>query len=275
MNKTLILSLILLFSTSISNSQTNPSLTESKKLEKIKVLNLGVFHFGITPDANKTNYDESDRKNLQEIKEITKAIAQFEPTIILVEELPKNQKILEEEYEKYAKKPSEQTRFAGKETELLGFEIGRLAKTKKIIGIDHKLNYMYNADNFAKSLDAKNYFIVKERLEGYSDKRKDVKEIGLKQKLLSMNTKGYYNYMINVNADLLAYANSEDKFEGADQAAKFYQRNIRMFANINKLELDLDDRILIISGAAHASFFYKFMSRSPIYELVELESFLN
>ena len=275
MNKTLIFSLLLLFTITISTSQTSPNLTESNELEKIKVLNLGVFHFGITPDANKTEYDENDKKSLLEIEEITKAIAEFKPTIILVEEVPKNQIILEQEFKKYKEDPSEQTKFSGKETEILGFEIGRLANTKRIIGIDHKLKYMYNADDFAKSLDAKKYFVVKERLEAYSEKRKDVKEIGLKQKLLSINTEDYYNYLINVNADLLTYANSVDKFEGADQAAKFYQRNLRMYANINKIKLNLNDRILIISGAAHASFFNKFISRSPIYELVDLKKLLD
>jgi len=273
MAKTLLLALTFMLITTVSISQTNPR--SGTNLERIKVLNLGVFHFGITPDANKTEYDENDKKNLREIKEITKALAKFNPTVILVEVVPGHQDILEQEYEKYKRNPSSLTKFSGTETELLGFEVGRLANTTKIFGIDHKLNYMYSADDFAKSLDAKNYFLVSERLENYSEKRNDVKEIGLKKKLLSMNTENYYDYLINVNADLLTYANSEEEFEGADQAAKFYQRNLRMYANINKLELDTNDRILIISGAAHASFFHKFMSRSPIYELVDWEKFLK
>ena len=273
MKKVLLLLFTLLLFVNISTSQAQS--TTDTDLEKIKVLNLGVFHFGFTPDANKTDYDEDDRKSLKEIEEITRELSQFKPTIILVEEIPENQDILEQEYEKYRKNPSTKTKFAGTETQLLAFEIGRLAGTEKIIGIDHKLNYMYNADEFAERIDAPNYFMVKERLEDFSNKRSEVSEIGLKQKLKSMNTEANYNYLINVNADLLTYANSEDKFEGADEAAKFYQRNLRMFANINKIDFETDDRVLIISGAAHASFFNKFMSRSPIYKLVDLESYLK
>ena len=44
---------------------------ESKKVEnsnKVKVLNLGVFHMGKTSDAHKNEFDES--KNRKEIKDI-------------------------------------------------------------------------------------------------------------------------------------------------------------------------------------------------------------
>ncbi len=103
----------------------------------------------------------------------------------------------------------------------------------------------------------------------------DVDKIGLKQALLLLNSKQAYNFLINVNADMLMYANSKDNFEGADEATKFYHRNIRMFSNINKISMDYDDRVLIISGGAHAAFFEGFMSRSMIYELQPLKDYLK
>ena len=51
--------------------------------DKVKVLNLGVFHMGETSDAHKTEFDES--KNRKEIKDICFQISKFKPTIIFVE----------------------------------------------------------------------------------------------------------------------------------------------------------------------------------------------
>ncbi len=48
-----------------------------------------------------------------------------------------------------------------------------------------------------------------------------------------------------------------------------------MFSNINKIPMDYDDSVLIISGGAHAAFFEGFMSRSMIYELQPLKDYLK
>ncbi len=84
-----------------------------------------------------------------------------------------------------------------------------------------------------------------------------------------------YDFLINYNADMLMYVNSKDNFGGADEIAKFYKRNIRMFANINKIEMNEDDRVLIILGGTHAAFMDKFMLRSLIYKLISLKKYLK
>lgn len=270
MNKLIfrIFTFLLLTNYSISHAQT----TIDSSFNEIEVLNLGTFHFGITPDNHKIDYNE--KRNLKKIKEITRQLANFDPTIILVEITPENQKTLNEEYQKYLKNPKIKTTFAGTEIQLLAFEIGRLSKTDKIIGIDHKLSYNYMLDKLAKRIKADKYFLARKRIIENHNKI-DVNKIGLKKKLLLMNTEENYNFLININADYLTYVNSKNKFEGADEAAKFYQRNLRMLANINKVNITKDDRVLIIAGAAHAAFFSKFLDRSPIYELVDLTKFLK
>ena len=61
---------------------------------KIKVLNVGSFHFGKTSDATKVDFDENDLSNQEEIKTISKLIARFKPTIICLEFLPENKSSL-------------------------------------------------------------------------------------------------------------------------------------------------------------------------------------
>ncbi len=247
-----------------------------KPNSKIKVLNLGVFHMGYTSDATSTEYDESQEKSKQEIKEVNNLIAKFKPTIILVEEEPEHQDELEKSYKAYLDNVNAKTAYEGNEIKLLGFEIGRLTGTKRIYGIDHRIGYNYNQHALAEKLNAEKYFdFMKEmeRLESTVDL--DVKNVGLKKALSLMNTQEAYDWLININADVLAYVNTENGFEGVDEAAKFYKRNLRMYANMNKIKMDKNDRVLIISGGTHAAFLQGFLSRSYVYELEDISTYLN
>ncbi len=89
------------------------------------------------------------------------------------------------------------------------------------------------------------------------------------------NTPEYISFLKHANADLLTYVNTEDNFEGADVAADFYKRNLRIFANINRLDIQPDDRVLILNGATHIAFFHEFMKMSPVYNVVDAQEYLR
>ncbi len=275
-NNLIIMISALLFSLNVNAQNEKKSKDVSDGFRKIKVLNLGVFHMGFTPDANATEYDEKSQKAKREINEVTKAISKFKPTIILVEETPDRQEELEKAYKKYLQDKNVKTGYEDNEIQLLGFEIGSMVQANRIYGIDHQMGYNYNLTSMAKKLKAENFFETGRRLkELESSVVTDVDKIGLKQALLLLNSKEAYDFLININADMLMYVNSKDNFEGADEATKFYHRNIRMFSNINKIPMDYDDSVLIISGGGHAAFFEGFMSRSIIYELQPLKDYLK
>ncbi len=257
----------------VKKDKKNSSQTESNR---IKVLNIGVFHMGQTSDASSTEYNEASKKAKQEIKEVNQAIAQFKPTMILVETQPKYQQKLNDAYKKYLQNTTAKTGYENNEIQILGFEIGRLSNVKKIVAIDHRMSYNYDMQILAEKIKAKKYFDTGERLqELISSIDQNVEKVGLKNSLLTLNTDEAYDFLININADMLMFANSKNSFEGADEAAKFYHRNIRMFANINKIKTNENDRILIISGATHAAFFNKFIKRSMVYDLVSLSDYFN
>jgi hypothetical protein len=89
------------------------------------------------------------------------------------------------------------------------------------------------------------------------------------------NHNQYLDFLIAVNADMLTHVGSNKGFEGADQAAKYYQRNLRMYSNLNRLELNERDRIFILMGASHTAFFRDFISRSPKYKMVNTFDYLK
>ncbi len=264
--------LISLISLLIScQEKTNKSSkTES---EKTKVLNLGIFHMGETMDEHSTNYDELEKKNKADINEVCRLISQFKPTLIFVETDPRNNNKLNQAYLQYLKNSTLATTYSKNEIQLLGFEIGKLSNTKKILGFDHRLGYNYDLSEVAKNENCTDYFEIEKQLEK-EDKKHPLKA-SLKETYLDINTQKYYDLLINFNADLLLYANSKDGFEGADEASKFYQRNLRMFANINKIKTKKTDRILIIAGATHSAFLNDFMRRSPKYQVENLSDYLK
>ena len=64
-------------------------------------------------------------------------------------------------------------------------------------------------------------------------------------------------------------------YEGADQATLAYQRNLRMFTNLNKIPMTKSDRILIILGGTHTAFFDHFLKNNPKFENIELKKYLK
>ncbi|MCB0547210.1 MAG: hypothetical protein KDD19_06440 [Phaeodactylibacter sp.] len=250
--------------------------TAGDGLSKIPVLNFGTFHMGFTPDANKTEFDEHDKENQRAVHEIAEKLAAFQPTVILVETEPGYDEALQAAYQKYQEDP-EMFFENPSEIELLAFELGRLSGTKRIYGIDHQMGYNYNIGNeIDNQIDpAWHDKYYENPLQFYPEANVNEDSLGLLDKLKLKNHDQYLDFLIAVNADMLTHAGSEKGFEGADEAAKYYQRNLRMYSNLNRIELDAKDRVFILMGASHTAFFRDFISRSPKYEMVNTFAYLK
>lgn len=262
--------LILMLSFSIISqlqAQQKP-LFEDKFPDAVQVLNFGTFHMGYTPDANSVNFDEHNKKNQEEVHKVAKMLADFKPTVIIVEDIPENNAILQKAYQDYLANPKMKFE-KPTEVELLAFELGRLSKTSKIYGIDHQMgyNYMIGSQVTGKVNDNsyEKYFAMVENEE----KKLNYEGLSLLDKLKVDNHPQYLDFLLNVNADVLTYVSTKGNFEGADEASKYYHRNLRMFSNLNQIELKPGDRVFILMGASHTAFFNDFMRRSPKYKLVD------
>lgn len=240
---------------------------------KIKILNMASFHMGETSDAHKTEYDQNDPKNKKENQVIAAMLADFKPTVICVEYLPEDTEGLNSSYQDYLKNPSIKFNYTS-EVELLAFELGRLTGVKKFYGIDHRIGYDYpKIDSLARKLDSKNYLNYMDKAERYGSFNNE--NLSTLEHLKRMNTPEYLDFLINANADMLTYVASKDNFEGANEAAEYYKRNLRMFSNLNQVPLKEDDRVFILLGGSHTAFLNSFIKRSPKYELVPITNYLK
>ncbi|AQX07958.1 DUF5694 domain-containing protein [Elizabethkingia ursingii] len=242
--------------------------------QKVKVLNFATFHMVYTPDKHKVKFDQNDEKNKSETYEVAKMLAQFKPTIICVEIVPERNEELNNDYSGFLKDKAYKTKIGG-EVALIAYEVGKMSGVKKIYGIDEQATaaYNYNIGNELKnqvdSLTSKNY------VKGLYKEFATMEKLSTLDKLKTFNSKESLEKFININADILIYNSTKGNFEGADEASKFYRRNLRIFSNLNQIPVTKDDRIFIIMGATHTAFLNEFMKRSPKYELVNTADYLK
>jgi hypothetical protein len=231
---------------------------------------------GKTSDANKTEFDENDKKNQNEIKQIAEKLSLFRPTVIIVERPPSFDGKLQAEYQEYISNPKMNFKDPS-EIELLAYELGRISGTKRIYGIDHKMGYNYNIGNEISNVIDSTWHnkYYKNPLAYYPEINVDQSKLSLLEKLKITNHKSFLDFLIEVNAEMLAHVGSEKGFEGADEATKYYQRNIRMYSNLNRIALSENDRVFILLGASHTAYFKDFISRSPKFKMVNTFKYLE
>lgn len=234
--------------------------------DAIPVINIATFHMGETSDATATDFDEKNEKNQIEIRKVAKLLAEFKPTIIVIEDLPKNDSVRGIQFLDYIQNPTKKIKNPD-EIELLAYEVGRLSGAKKIYGIDYKEGYDYNIGSSVKSqvdqqTNNKYWTLLDE-----NEKKNPEEGIPFYELFKLNNHPQYLESLININADLLTYISSKEKAEGADEAGKFYHRNLVMFSNLNQIPVNKNDRIFILMGGTHTAFFNDFLKRSPKYKL--------
>ena len=80
------------------------------------------------------------------------------------------------------------------------------------------------------------------------------------------------NYLTGV----FKYQWANDPFFGADfTTGWWFNRNLRIFRNIQKINAKPSDRILVIFGAGHMNLLNIFFKASPEYKLVETNKYLK
>lgn len=269
------------------NSTTDTVLQANTEpaIDKIKVLNIGSFHFAASSDANTVTFDEHNLANQLAVREIAKLIARFKPTIVCLEFLPEDMTGINQAYQAFLAKPEHlDTRYG--ELSMLGFDIARLSSVDKVYGIDNHLGYNYSLGDFIEnspelenSVDRQTYlqlthqpFLHNPRL---AELEQRFEQLPLLEQLQLTNHPLMLDHSLNTNADKLFYVGIGDGFEGAEQASQFYLRNMKIYTNLNRIPMNTDDRILILMGSAHTAMLREFINRSPKFAMVNTLDYLT
>lgn len=247
-----------------------------------QVLIVGTFHFGYpnldahkTDDANKIDINSPQRQ--KEVDELVDYIARFKPSKILVE-AGKNTGYLVHQYNLYKKG---EVKLRKKEIDQIGFRLMDQFKLDTLYGIDasslarelrkqsNPLNdriYKEVPDSLFESTFEDQYW------KWYEIQDKNSVEMPLLDCFKEMNSEHHINRMHGhyLLSDKTTNYNATDGL-----AINWYNRNLRIFKNMQMVETDHSDRLLILIGQGHVPILKHLFVSSPEYDFINFSDLEN
>lgn len=274
-----ILSLLIIFTNTLSFSQEikDPDYFLIPNKEDLpKIFLVGTFHFEYyNKDANKVDKQKqvdilSDEKQ-KELNQLLDYIAKFNPTKICIEAPEKWDAM-----GKYKSYKSGKTSLGKDEIQQIAFRLMDRFKLDTVYSVDAKAVY----EDLMESKDSTIINPYFERIfKDYTFKsnpnyKKWIEyetEMNLKTPLLE-----YFRYFNSEKRFLRDYGFylTEDfkngKYDGADALATYwYDRNLRIFRNIQRITTAPNDRILVLFGAGHISILDQLLKCSTEYDYIK------
>ncbi|GAA4165166.1 hypothetical protein GCM10022217_36910 [Chryseobacterium ginsenosidimutans] len=276
--KTLLYTFLLCLSTLLS-AQRKPS--EYFPNPKTKVLVVGSFHFDYPNlDAHKTDKDDRvdvlSPKTAKEVTELINYIKKFRPTKIAIEAWPNwnaNQKLKEYKEGKYADQRDERYQIAMRIAKELNLtELYSIDANSVLNDLQEKFgkkDSMY-FKNLSADYDFLSDDLISKQYNAFFKSSEPKNFKSLLDLFKFMNSKEYHQYEYG------AYLSGDFKLrehDGADMLALYwYDRNLRMFRNIQNIPHTSEDRILVIAGNGHASVLRQLFTSSPEFAYTEFSS---
>ena len=259
------------------------SFAQSKK--QIEVLTLGSFHFNFPNlDVIKTSANDKidvlDPKYQEEIEDIVRRIAKFKPTIIVIEREPNKQSKYDSLYNQYLLGKYNLRR---NEEEQIGFRIAKMMKLKTLYCADSDGRNYEVLNSVLQRKDSIGYKYFMNYFNMYADTLQQyfpksiLKTKGIRAELIQKNDDK--NIKMDLGTYLLGifkYETKDHDFFGPDFVTGWwFNRNLRIFRNIQKINAKPTDRILIIFGAGHMNLLNLFFDSSPEYKLQKINDYLK
>ncbi len=269
------------------NDQNTYNEESPNEIKKTQVLTLGSFHFNFPNlDVKKVTEDDQidvlDPQYQKEIELIVSKLEKFKPTKIVIERRPELQKRFDSLYNSYLQgihtlSRSEEQQIGFRLAKRLGLktlyctdawgedyqDVKQLFADKDSIPRQKFLDFFYhNPDSLlTKSQNDKPLYKTKgilAALKQYND-RDDLRES------LGSYLTGIFKYEIPENHQF-----------GVDfTTGWWFNRNLRIFRNIQRINATPQDRVLVIYGAGHMNLLNVFFEASPEYDLLYVNDYLN
>ena len=247
-----------------------------------KIFLLGTFHFEY-PNLDANKVDKSKQVNIlseqkqKELKKLLDYIALFKPTKICIEAPVKWSAM-----EKYRMYKTGKKELGRDEIQQIAFRLMDRFKLDTVYSVDASTI----ADDLSESKDStiiKPY--IYEIFKDYSFKatpyyKKWIEyetEQNLRVPLFDYFT--YFNSQKRFLRDYGYYLLGEfknGKYNGADALATYwYDRNLRIFRNIQRITTSPNDRILVLFGAGHISILDQLLKCTPEYNYIKFDDLKN
>lgn len=245
------------------------------KVERPRVMVLGTFHFrGSTSDAiSVTIGDVSTPRRQAEIKAVVERLKRFAPTKIALEAPPEHEGALNERYRKYK---SGRYELSASEGEQIGMRLAKMLGHDRLYAVDYRqdmdMQRVLAAAGAAGQTDRIAWF---QKTMGEIESR--MKQVQSKDNTILDALRVHNGSLLETGNGLylqLALFGTAKDPAGAEVVGKWYERNLKIYANIARLAEGPGDRILVIYGSGHAPHLTSFFEQNPDFELVPAMSVL-
>jgi hypothetical protein len=252
---------------------------------KTKVMTLGTFHFNF-PNLDVKQVNNNDQIDVleprfqKEIEDIVSKISKFKPTIIVIERQPSQQNKTDSVFNQYL---HDNYQLKRNEEEQIGFRIAKRLRLKKLYCVDEWGNFNNRIDSIISGKDS----IEAKKFETFFENNPDVqkrfttKPIFKTQGILAAlrednNEVNIKKSLGNYLTGLFKYESQEHDFTGVDfETGRWFNRNLKIFRNIQRIKANPSDRILVIFGAGHLNLLNYFFDCSPEYTHEKTNDFLK
>lgn len=255
---------------------------------KAKASVLGVFHFnnpGQDSYKPKFEVDILSEKRQDELDSLLERLAVYAPTKILVEVRRKeSDSLLNALYQQYLQG---EYSIEDKRNELfqIGFKLAKKLGHERIYASDVKNSDWFGADidwdiydsgEYRKSLDQyeKSIRYDYDKIYELHDSLKTTTSLLDHLSYINTPKNRLKNHQAYLTGSILAGAG--DLYIGADIVARWYQRNLKIFANTYDLaDFTKEDRMLLIYGAGHVWQLRQLFKDSPDFDYEEINDYLE
>ena len=256
---------------------------------KPEVLLLGTFHFaGEQVDANTTpgslRVDMLSPQRQQQIEELVKKLALFRPTKIAIEGPPQYQKIYDSLYRAYcAGQLPAGTTLQANELVQLSFRLARELHLPTLYPVDAQA-FHFQLSPADSVLTFEKYKDQADTALDYWDHRYDLENAHMDTLKYLLPLKDFLRYLNDPEKEardvgrwlIITRTGSNSEPIGADGfITRYFNRNVRIYSNIQRIVTSKTDRILVIYGATHMYFLKTLFAASPEFKLMDIESYLR
>lgn len=236
---------------------------------------LGVYHFNSLSNQFKVTDDITTEKRQQEISDLIRRLADFNPTKIAVEQLRSEQLRLDHEYVDFVHNDSE---LPLNEAYQLGFRIAKQLGHDRVYAIDYKnelseltIGDVFEfAERYCPELH-KELNDAGEKFSGEMQTRIDTQDV--RQVLRWLNEPetlriAHQPYLV------MTQVGDDTNRIGLKWVSRWYERNLTIFSNLIYYTASDDDRWLVIYGQGHAPLLNQFLSDHDKLKLVPVTDYI-
>jgi hypothetical protein len=255
---------------------------------RAQIMVLGTFHF------HKEGVDyisiQSDQRQ-QEVLDVVNRISVFKPTKIAVECLPENETIFNEKYEKYLQDgiidpqningigyadTAEACNFRDvDERVMLGFQIGAKCGIKRLYAIDYMNEWLQeDALQYAQQHQQSIADKIERKGNEFLFSMLDVIDKPLNEILYFLNSPENISRQHGDTFLIYNQIGSSDDYIGTRFISSWYDRNLKIFSNIQRISNE-DDRLLVIIGSGHCAVINRFIDEYSPMDFISPQIYLK